>query len=194
MSIKTRLSLFAVLLLTLILVGHSLIVYFQSRDTVEQIVFAAAIMEAKQNAEIIETWIRGKGEKLSLLAKTTVIRNMNWMEQLPILQQVVAEEEEIESIFIADLTGRARSSSGEVIDISDREYFQEALKTGRTTYSQPVQSPSQAHYRSGCRTNYAQRPGCGCPWRHAAAGLSSGTGSANADQQLRIWVDHRCQR
>ena len=62
------------------------------------------------------------------------------MEQLPILQQVVAEEEEIESIFIADLTGRARSSSGEVIDISDREYFQEALKTGRTTYSQPVQS------------------------------------------------------
>lgn len=55
MSIKTRLSLFAVLLLTLILVGHSLIVYFQSRDTVEQIVFAAAIMEAKQNAEIIET-------------------------------------------------------------------------------------------------------------------------------------------
>lgn len=140
MSIKTRLSLFAVLLLTLILVGHSLIVYFQSRDTVEQIVFAAAIMEAKQNAEIIETWIRGKGEKLSLLAKTTVIRNMNWMEQLPILQQVVAEEEEIESIFIADLTGRARSSSGEVIDISDREYFQEALKTGRTTYSQPVQS------------------------------------------------------
>lgn len=140
MSIKARLCLVVVLMVLVILVGQSLFVYFQSKTTVERLVFDAIVTGATQNARLVDTWIRVKGEKLSLLSRNDVIRSMDWQEQLPLLQEVVAEEEDIEAIFISDLRGQARSVSGEVITIADRDYFQDAVRTGELAYSQPMLS------------------------------------------------------
>lgn len=140
MSIKTRLCLIVVIMILVVLLGQSLVVYFQSKTNIEDLVSSAATNEARQYAQIIDTWIRGKGDKLSVLVLNDVIRNMNWQDQLPLLNEIIAEEDDIEAIFISDLNGQARSSTGEVVSIRDRNYFQEAVKTGRITYSQPMMS------------------------------------------------------
>ncbi|MGI6149174.1 MAG: methyl-accepting chemotaxis protein [Limnochordia bacterium] len=139
-SIKTRLCFIVVLTLLSVLLGQSFIAYWQSRAIVEQMAFDAATTSAHQNAALIDTWIRGKGERLQMLSKTDIMRSMNWAEQLPLLQEIVKAEDDIEALFIADVHGRATSTTGETISITDRDYFQQALRTGEVTYSQPTVS------------------------------------------------------
>lgn len=139
-SIKTRLIVIIALTVLVVLSGQSFVVYRQSKAIIEKMAFDAATEDARLNGEIIEAWIRGKGEKLSMLSRTAVIEGMDWSEQRPLLEEIVLEEGDLEAMFVADLNGRANSSTGEVITVGDRNYFQEAIRTGRVSYSQPMVS------------------------------------------------------
>lgn len=139
-SIKTRLVLIISLTVLAVLVGQSLAVYFQSKAIVEEMAFSAAREQAQLNAATLEAWIRGKGEKLAILSKTSVIKDMDWAEQYPILLEIVTDEKDLEAMFVAGPDGQAKLTTRETISISDRNYFQEALRTGKIAYSQPTVS------------------------------------------------------
>lgn len=138
MSIKTRLIIIVAATILVVLAGQSFLVYFQSKEITEGMAFDAAIEGAKLNANHIEAWIRGKGEQLALLSKTDVIKNMDWAEQLPLLQEIAAEQEDLEALFISDRNGQARDSTDQPISVADRSYFQTAISTGKIAYSQPM--------------------------------------------------------
>lgn len=140
MSIKIRLILVISLVTLIMLLGNSLISYYQSKTIIETMAFNAATESAQLNGEIIETWIKGKGEKLFMLSKTDEITGMDWSQQGPLLKEIVQAEDDLEAMFVADPTGRANSSLDEEIDIRDRDYFRKALQTGQVTYSQPTVS------------------------------------------------------
>lgn len=135
-SIKTRMIIIVALTILVVLVGQSFIVYLQSKEVIENQAFDGAAQSATQNAEIIETWLRGKGEQLSVIAKTDVIQDMNWMEQEGFLEEIVNDQPDIGALIVADLNGRAKSTMGD-LQIDDRAYFQDAVRTGKQTYSQP---------------------------------------------------------
>ena len=139
-SIKTRLIMVITFTVLIVLLGQSFVVFFQSKKVIEDMAFDAAKADASLNAKIIDAWMRGKGEQLSMLSKTPIIQDMNWQEQLPLLVEIVHEEADLEAMFVSDLSGQATTSSRETISIADRGYFQETIRTGKVSYSQPIVS------------------------------------------------------
>ena len=130
----------AVIVLTiLVLLGTSTwITYTQYRKVTEATAYEAAAKEATNNALIIENWLHAQGEKLLALANTSDMKRMTLAVQIPILERLAAANPDLELMFIADRTGITVDSTGGSQDISDRQYFQDAISTRKIQYSEPV--------------------------------------------------------
>lgn len=139
-SIITRLIILIGFTTLALLALSSWVSYYQTRQIMEETIFDAAAAAAEQNARLIENWLIATGNELSALANTAAMRSMDWSLQLPVLQEVAAAHDDYEMMYIVDAEGRARFTTGGQADLSDRPYFQEAMRTGRTAYSDPLVS------------------------------------------------------
>ncbi|NLM95538.1 MAG: methyl-accepting chemotaxis protein [Firmicutes bacterium] len=139
-SIVARIILLIGLTTLALLAVSSWVSYNQTRQILEETIFDAAAAAAQQNARLIENWLTATGNELSALASTSALRSMDWSLQLPVLQDVVAARDDYEMMYVVDTKGMARFSTGGEADLSDRAYFQEAMRTGATAYSDPLVS------------------------------------------------------
>ena len=132
----------AVIVVTiLVLLGASTwITYTQYRKVTETNAFDSATREAINNAQIINNWLQAQGDKLLALANTSDMKRMTLAVQIPILERLSADNPDLELMFIADRTGISVDSTGGSQDVSDRQYFQEAMSTGKIHYSEPIVS------------------------------------------------------
>ena len=101
-SVTKKLVLLIGLAAVVLLSLSSWISYNQTRQILEQSIFDAAANAARQNAEIVETWLRATGNELYALANTPNLRSMDWSQQLPVLQEVVSAHDDYEMMFVVD--------------------------------------------------------------------------------------------
>jgi len=77
-------------------------------------------------------------EKLEILAQQSVIQDMNssWEEKTQLLYEENEKGEPL-TFLIVDTSGSAKGTNGAVVNIADREYFQDAMK-GNSVVSEPL--------------------------------------------------------
>jgi len=132
-SIKAKM-LFAISILILLIVGGTaLTLYDQSTDIMEATIMSSAEESARQNSNTINEWLTGMEVFLKDLANSNDVKTMMWSSQERFLKE--ADHPELENIIVAREDGRANVVGGVNINVSDREYFQRAMETGKITYS-----------------------------------------------------------
>lgn len=131
-SVKTYLTTIFSLLFLVVLISSGLIYY---RITSKQLVDDSknTLLEiAKSSVKIVESRIDGEFKTVETIANRDIIRDITYPldEKLKLLQ---GEKDRNKYIIlgISDLEGNLTTTEGEVTNIKDRSYFQEAIKSGR---------------------------------------------------------------
>ncbi|NLK07432.1 MAG: methyl-accepting chemotaxis protein [Firmicutes bacterium] len=114
--------------------------YNQTSQILEETIFDTAAGSAQQNADLVETWLTGIHNELRALASTPSLRGMSWEQQYPVLQEVATIHDDYEMLFVVDPQGLSRNTIGGGENLSERPYFHEVMRTGTTTYSEPITS------------------------------------------------------
>jgi len=132
-SIKGKMLLAISILILVIVGGTALTLYDQSTNILEDTIMSSAEESARQNSNTINEWLYGIEVFLKDLADSNDVKTMMWSSQERYLKE--ADHSELENIIVARPDGRANVVGGENLNVSDRDYFQQALETGEITYS-----------------------------------------------------------
>lgn len=137
-GIKARLSLLASLVIVVIVLGGGIYSYFSTRDVIQTAITREALLIAESNAQFISTWFKSIEDELYLFTQFPAVKNLEWDQARALMADLLERRPEYGGILLADRYGQAVTVEGLSIDISSRDYFIEALATGRTAYSQPM--------------------------------------------------------
>lgn len=137
-GIKARLSLLASLVIVVIVLGGGIYSYFSTRDVIQTAITREALLIAESNAQYISTWFKSIEDELYLFTQFPAVKNLEWDQARALMADLLERRPEYGGILLADRYGQAVTVEGLSIDISSRDYFIEALATGRTAYSQPM--------------------------------------------------------
>ncbi len=132
-SIKGKMLLAISILILVIVGGTALTLYDQSTNILEDTIMSSAEESARQNSNTINEWLNGVEIFLKDLADSNDVKTMMWSSQERYLKE--ADHSELENIVVARADGRANVVGGGSINVSDRDYFQQAMETGEITYS-----------------------------------------------------------
>ena len=132
-SIKGKMLLAVAILILVIVGGTAFTLYNQSTNILEETIMSSAKESARQNSNTINQWLSGIEVFLKDLADSNDVQTMMWSSQERYLKE--SNHPELENIIVARPDGRANVVGGENINVSDRNYFQRALKTNKVTYS-----------------------------------------------------------
>lgn len=137
-GIKARLSLLVSLVIVVIVLGGGIYSYFSTRDGIQTAITREALLIAESNAQSISTWFKSIEDELYLFTQFPAVKNLEWDQARALMADLLERRPEYGGILLADRYGQAVTVEGLSIDISSRDYFIEALATGRTAYSQPM--------------------------------------------------------
>lgn len=137
-GIKARLSLLVSLVIVVIVLGGGIYSYFSTRDVIQTAITREALLIAESNAQSISTWFKSIEDELYLFTQFPAVKNLEWDQARALMADLLERRPEYGGILLADRYGQAVTVEGLSIDISSRDYFIEALATGRTAYSQPM--------------------------------------------------------
>ena len=132
-SIKGKMLLAVAILILVIVGGTAFTLYNQSTNILEETIMSSAKESARQNSNTINQWLSGIELFLKDLADSNDVQTMMWSSQERYLKE--SNHPELENIIVARPDGRANVVGGENINVSDKNYFQRALKTNEVTYS-----------------------------------------------------------
>ncbi len=128
--------------LALVVIGFILvvsIVYFQARGIEIKNVEKIAAYEVEKASEVTSTKLEMWKTEIAVLAQTNAVKSADF----DTIRRYLALRKDItghyEMLFLADTSGKARTTSGAAADISDRDYFKKAIK-GETVISDPMVS------------------------------------------------------
>ena len=152
-SLRHQLILGVTTMIFLVVVGTMLTSYLVAKNILENSVENSSILGARQNGEIVNNWVLAASRELDAVSGATGIRAMNWNEQKPILEGILQDHPDYETIFVADLTGQANTVHEQKLDVSGQKAFQEVLQGASVAFSDPVLSPN-----SGNLVFYVMRP------------------------------------
>lgn len=152
-SLRHQLILGVTTMIFLVVVGTMLTSYLVAKNILENSVENSSILGARQNGEIVNNWVLAASRELDAVSGATGIRAMNWNEQKPILEGILQGHPDYETIFVADLTGQAKTVHEQKLDVSGQKAFQEVLQGASVAFSDPVLSPD-----SGNLVFYVIRP------------------------------------
>ena len=137
-SIKGKMIIIISILVLVITGITAFMLYDQSSDILEETIISSAEESARQNSNTINEWLNGVEVFLKDLADSNDVKTMMWSSQERYLRE--ADHSELENIIVARPDGRANVVGGESINVSERDYFQQAMETGNITYSNTRQS------------------------------------------------------
>jgi methyl-accepting chemotaxis protein len=126
--------LIAISILILIIVATTAFtLYYQSSNILEDTIMSSAQESSRQNAATINEWLNGMELFLTNLAASNNVKTMMWSSQERFLKE--SKHSELENIIVARPDGRANIVGKGNLNLADRKYFQEAMKSGKLTYS-----------------------------------------------------------
>lgn len=139
-GLKGKLIIGTSLIIFAIVIGTTLVAYLQARDVLRVTIGNGAKTEALQTAEIISNWVQSASREVDAVSGATGIKGMNWGEQKPMLDGILEDHPDYEMMFVADLSGHARTTLGDTMQIGDTGYFRKVLDTGKVAFSDPIPS------------------------------------------------------
>lgn len=125
----------------LVVVGTMLTSYLVSKNILSNSLENSSNLSARQNSEIVNNWVLAASRELDAVSGATGIRAMNWNEQKPILEGILHDHPDYESIFVTDLKGQARSVHENILDLKDESSFKQVMNGAPVAFSNPVFSP-----------------------------------------------------
>ncbi|QBD86908.1 methyl-accepting chemotaxis protein, partial [Clostridium tetani] len=139
-SIKTYIMLYFGILLIAIGIGLSGVSYINSKNTLENTVKMTMPEIVKQGSLAIETYIEGELDKLELVTDEKIFKDekVSLDDKLKLLSNEVKRSGHV-NMGIGDLNGNLKTTAGDLINISDREFFKKALK-GVSSVTDPMVS------------------------------------------------------
>jgi len=137
-SITTQITLFFGMLMFVICVGLGVCAYLSASDALKTSIDENLVEIAEADAKVITEKINTQFNALAALADSPWLENneLTVEEKLNLLQHEVKRCGH-KTIMLADTNGIARHTTGEVVDIHEREYFQKAL-AGENAVSDPM--------------------------------------------------------
>lgn len=142
-SIKSKLLLTILSLVTAVIVGISIFVLIISSNALENTSYRIMNGMVKQSSMVIQSRINEELSCLDMIAVRSDISNSSLPAQTRLygILNIVSQRNYLK-IGIADLDGNIVFSNGTTTDISDREYYQKALQ-GQENVSDPIMSKSE---------------------------------------------------
>ncbi len=139
-SLQARLTIIFLALAILPLLGLSGYSLIASKNALEKRVKEDFGLIAALQAEVIDDWVSQREQDIIVLSQIMSATSMD-IDQLNYEhKKAQAQWDFFESIFVVGLDGMTlTNSSGEIADLSDRDYFKQAL-TGKTAISEPLVS------------------------------------------------------
>ncbi|RCW57332.1 MULTISPECIES: HAMP domain-containing protein [Halanaerobium] len=137
-SLKGKMTIIIAVMILVLMVGTSIAFNNFISTLIQDSTADSSLNSAEQNAQIIFEWLSGLKVQIEDFANTEKVKSMNWLEQTEFLSQI--SNPNIESILIVDKTGEGNILNGGTINISDREYFREVIKTEQPAISIPRKS------------------------------------------------------
>jgi methyl-accepting chemotaxis protein len=139
-SIKTKLSLFFGALLLIICAGLGVVSYMASANDLSSSIDESLSQLAKEASKVVQERVNIQLNALEVLAEIDLIKNNESTldEKLELLKNEVKRNGHLR-MGISDMSGNAKYTDGEIIDISDRDYFKTVLD-GESTVSDPIVS------------------------------------------------------
>lgn len=139
-SITIQIALFFGVLLFVVCGGLGMFTYYSSTNALKANIDENLLNMARANAAVIAEKINTQYNALEALADSPWLESdeLTVDEKLDLLRDEVKRSGH-NSMLIVDLNGIAHATSGETLNISDREYYQKAL-TGVNAVSDPIVS------------------------------------------------------
>ena len=137
-GIRTRLILMIGLLITFLVLGIGVFYYYNAKSIVESGVLREAQLIAETNAQAVSQWFKAIEAEMYLFSIIPEVRNFELDKARVIMNDLIKERPQYGGILLADTTGRATTVEGMTIDIAARDYFVEALATGKVVYADPL--------------------------------------------------------
>lgn len=109
--------------------------YYNSSEVLKASVIESMEWRTEDNADLISQNFTSLKTIIEGVAVSTKIRSMDWATQRPVLIDET-KRLNVKRFQVVDLYGLAYSTSGDTIDLSDREWVKQALK-GSTYISKP---------------------------------------------------------
>src|SRR6056297_2504562 len=128
------------LLVLVLIAGSSFFLYNQSRSILEETIFGNAERQAEDNEKIVTNWLQGVENQINDLSKTPVVKNMSWNQQKNLLTDISQKYDYFNGLLVADKNGDFNITNGSAGNISDRNYFQKAMRSGEEVISEPMVS------------------------------------------------------
>ncbi|HHY10710.1 MAG TPA: methyl-accepting chemotaxis protein [Firmicutes bacterium] len=141
-KLRTQLILGVSTIIFIVVTATMITSYFAARNIMRAALENAGKLSARQNAEIITNWLAAAGRELDAVSGATGIKGMVWEEQKPILEGILADHPDYETIFVADLMGNARTVEGNNFFLGDSNHFHTVLEVGASAFSDPLFSPT----------------------------------------------------
>src|SRR6056297_1833783 len=130
-SIKTKLLLYFIPATVVVLVVAAFFIGLIARNSTSDLThdLTAEIVNASKMS--VEEWLVGLRKELDNLAITNVVKSMDPDKFLPRLSEVVRHNEGLyENAFVAYPDGKAYTETGDVVDLSSRDYFGRIFRNG----------------------------------------------------------------
>ncbi|HEY8363500.1 MAG TPA: methyl-accepting chemotaxis protein [Tissierellaceae bacterium] len=137
-SITTKISIFFGILIFIICMGLGAFAYIEASDALRSKIDEDLVELAVANAKFITEKINTQFNALESLANSPWINSdqFSLQEKLKFLQNEV-ERSGHKTLMIVDTNGIATNTTGEVVDVSERDYFKKAL-LGENAVTDPM--------------------------------------------------------
>ncbi|MFY9189032.1 MAG: methyl-accepting chemotaxis protein [bacterium] len=136
-SLRTRLLAGMLVLSLAVLVAVSYANYRVSAQALIDKISAESVKNAEYNAASLQFWVNQLQNTAKILADAIVLQEVLPEQQLAVLQEHLHDLPDVSYIVVADQSAWGRTTSGAEADVSDRDYFQQAL-AGQTVVSEYV--------------------------------------------------------
>ncbi|MGI6596335.1 MAG: hypothetical protein ACOX2T_00770 [bacterium] len=153
-SLRTRLLAGMLVLSLAVLVAVSYANYRVSAQALIDKISAESVKNAEYNAASLQFWVNQLQNTAKILADAIVLQEVLPEQQLAVLQEHLHDLPDVSYIVVADQSAWGRTTSGAEADVSDRDYFQQAL-AGQTS-----QHPGSGRHQR--RTNSFHARNCRC--------------------------------
>lgn len=137
-SIQHKLLIAVSLVVLIIILLSSFLYYNSSKNILQNILIKEAETTVSKNSENIAQWIKEKKVLLETLTNINSVQGLNWLSAQLILRRT-QENTNFMDIMLVEKNGRYKATSGGFGDISEKNYFKEALNKNRTSISKIYQ-------------------------------------------------------
>ncbi len=140
-SIRTKLLVFFLLLSLIPAIAIGIFSFFSSQSNITRDTYNSLDKQGQIQADSITSWLSERLQDAQTLADTNRVKTMDPVQAKSAIDGFNKIWGIYETIFVTDLSGVSiASSSGEVVDIADRQYFKDVISTGKPVVSEPVVS------------------------------------------------------